>query len=169
MVIRENVSLAPLTTIQVGGPARYFVEARTIAEVSEAVAIARSQNLPLFVLGGGSNLVISDGGWPGLVLKLAVPGIEERSEGGKRLFDVGAGEELARSVVIVEEDLCEPGTQRARSIDAITDPSVIASSLPHLEIQAREQVIGRYVGATTWQGIVRCLDLDPAILIDAVQ
>ena len=72
-------------------------------------------------------------------------------------------------IVIVEEDLCEPGTQRARSIDAITDPSVIASSLPHLEIQAREQVIGRYVGATTWQGIVRCLDLDPAILLAAVQ
>jgi hypothetical protein len=72
-------------------------------------------------------------------------------------------------IVIVEEELCERGSQRARSIDAITDPTVIASSLPHLEVQAREQVMGRYVGATTWQDIVRSLALNPAILIDAVQ
>jgi hypothetical protein len=79
------------------------------------------------------------------------------------------GRSQAFVVVVVEEELCEPGTQRARSINAITDPNVIASSLPHLQIQAREQLMGRYVGATTWQGIVRSLDLDPAILIDAVQ
>jgi|SRR5579863_9566173 len=93
MLIRENVPLAPLTTIKVGGPARYFVEARTIAEVSEAVQFSRGQGLPLFVLGGGSNLVISDSGWPGLVLKVAITGIEERSQDGKSLFDVGAGED----------------------------------------------------------------------------
>jgi len=92
MLLQENVPLAPLTTMQVGGPARYFVEAHTHIEVSEAVGLARSRNLPLFVLGGGSNLVISDAGWPGLVLKIAVPGIEVRSEEGKSLFEVGAGE-----------------------------------------------------------------------------
>lgn len=48
--------------------------------------------------GGGSNLVVSDAGWPGLVLKLAVRGIEERTENGKTLFDVGAGEEWDRFV-----------------------------------------------------------------------
>jgi UDP-N-acetylmuramate dehydrogenase len=91
----ENIPLAPLTTIKIGGPAKYFVEAKTIGEVQEAVAFARSRDLPLFVLGGGSNLVIADTGWPGLVLKIAIQGIEQQSghdENGKILFVAGAGE-----------------------------------------------------------------------------
>ena len=93
MNVQENVSLAPLTTMKVGGPARYFVESKTIAEVQGAVALARSRNLPLFVLGGGSNLVVSDTGWPGLVLKVGITGIDERNENGTAIFEVGAGEE----------------------------------------------------------------------------
>jgi UDP-N-acetylmuramate dehydrogenase len=98
MTILENVPLAPLTTLKVGGPARYFTELKSAAEVAEAVNFARTHDLPLLVLGGGSNLVVSDAGWPGLVLKLAVSGIEERSENGKTLFEVGAGEEWDRFV-----------------------------------------------------------------------
>ncbi len=60
MKILENVSLAPLTTFKVGGPARYFAEPKAATEVAEAVQFATSGKLPLFVLGGGSNLVISD-------------------------------------------------------------------------------------------------------------
>ena len=95
MQLLENIPLAPLTTFKIGGPARYFVEAGTIAELQEAVAFAHSRSLPLFVLGGGSNLLVADEGWPGLVLKIAIQGIEQRSghdEDGKALFDVGAGE-----------------------------------------------------------------------------
>lgn len=91
----ENIPLAPLTTIKIGGPAKYFVEARTAGEVQEAVAFARSRDLPLFILGGGSNLVVADAGWPGLVLKIAIQGIDQQSahdEDGKILFDAGAGE-----------------------------------------------------------------------------
>ena len=77
MLIQENVPLAPLTTLKVGGPARYFVEAKTISEVRDAVSYARAQRLPLFILGSGSNLVVSDAGWPGLVLKVSIPAIEE--------------------------------------------------------------------------------------------
>jgi len=98
MLIQENVPLAPLTTLKVGGPAKYFIQAHTIAEVSEAVSLARSRDLALFVLGGGSNLVVSDAGWPGLVLKIAIPGIEGRSQGDKSLFEVGAGEEWDKFV-----------------------------------------------------------------------
>ncbi len=72
MLIREHVPLAPLTTLGVGGPARYFVEARSEAEVIEAVEFARARELPLFVLGGGSNLVVADAGFPGLVLKIGI-------------------------------------------------------------------------------------------------
>jgi UDP-N-acetylmuramate dehydrogenase len=101
VVVQENVLLAPLTTLKVGGPARYFVEAKTIPEVQETVALARARNLPLFVLGGGSNLVVSDAGWPGLVLKIAVSGIEQRELNGRMFFDVGAGEEWDRFVARV--------------------------------------------------------------------
>jgi UDP-N-acetylmuramate dehydrogenase len=98
MLMQENVPLAPLTTLKIGGPGRYFAEAKTIAAVGEAVEFARVQRLPVFVLGGGSNLVISDGGWAGLVLRVAVSGIEEHDENGKRLFEVGAGEEWDKFV-----------------------------------------------------------------------
>ncbi len=74
MLIREQVPLAPFTTLGVGGPARYFAEATTESEVIEAVEFARSRQLPLFVLGGGSNLVVADTGFSGLVLKLGIGG-----------------------------------------------------------------------------------------------
>jgi UDP-N-acetylmuramate dehydrogenase len=93
MHIQENVRLAPMTTFKIGGPARYFVEIASIEDVGRAVEYGQSRGLPLFVLGGGSNLLISDSGWPGLVLKIAVQGIEEQSESGKTLFTVGAGED----------------------------------------------------------------------------
>jgi UDP-N-acetylmuramate dehydrogenase len=101
MLLQENIPLAPLTTLRLGGPARFFVEAKSVAEVEEAVALAKARNLTLFVLGGGSNLVVADSGWPGLVLKAAIPGIEQRpgnNDAGKVLFDVGAGESWDRFV-----------------------------------------------------------------------
>ena len=101
MLLQENIPLAPLTTFRIGGPARFFVEAQSRTEVEEAVALARARDLPLFILGGGSNLVVADAGWPGLVLKVAIPGIEQRpgtNDEGKVLFDVGAGESWDRFV-----------------------------------------------------------------------
>ncbi len=100
VLLQENIPLAPLTTIRIGGSARYFVAAKNVGEVQEAVTWAHSRSLPLFALGGGSNLVVADSGWPGLVLKIALQGIDRRSahdehgddEQGKVLFDVGAGE-----------------------------------------------------------------------------
>src|SRR6266850_6455888 len=93
MLIQENVGLAALTTMGVGGPARYFVEATATDEVREAARYADAHKLPLFVLGGGSNLIVSDRGWPGLVLKVGIPGINHRHGHGSAYFDAGAGEE----------------------------------------------------------------------------
>jgi len=95
MTIQENVPLAPLTTLQVGGAARYFAELKREDEVREAAQFAKARDLPLFVLGGGSNLVIADSGWPGLVLKVAIGGITSPrandAPGNAVLFSVGAG------------------------------------------------------------------------------
>ena len=91
--IQEHVPLAPLTTFQVGGPARYFIEAQSEEDVSAAVAYARERGLQLFVLGGGSNLVVSDSGWDGVVLKIGLRGITLSSKSGKAIFEAGAGED----------------------------------------------------------------------------
>ena len=100
MLVQENIPLAPLTTFKIGGPARYLVEGKSRSELEQAVAFAREKGLPLFVLGGGSNLLISDSGWPGIVIKIAITGIEQRPglEDGRVLFDVGAGESWDRFV-----------------------------------------------------------------------
>jgi UDP-N-acetylmuramate dehydrogenase len=92
MLIREQVPLAPLTTLCVGGPARYFVEAGSESEVIEAVEFARSRQLPLFILGGGSNLVVADSGFPGLVLKIGINDLSHAAaSGGNVIFTAGAG------------------------------------------------------------------------------
>jgi len=106
MEIRENLPLAPFTTLDVGGPARFFVEAVNTAEVREALDFARSRDLPLFVLGGGSNLLISDAGWPGLVLKMAISGINHRHGRGTAYFDVAAGEVWDDFVAISVQHNC---------------------------------------------------------------
>ncbi|HEX3471010.1 MAG TPA: UDP-N-acetylmuramate dehydrogenase [Silvibacterium sp.] len=89
MDFREHVPLASYTTFQIGGPARWFAEASTEDDILEAIDFARIRSLPLFVLGGGSNLLVSDEGFPGLVLRIALKGIEQQSE----TFRVAAGED----------------------------------------------------------------------------
>src|ERR1700688_748537 len=100
MTIQEKVPLAPLTTMQVGGEARYFAEIKREDELREAVSFAKSRDLPLFILGGGSNLVIADSGWPGLVLRIGIGGITTPELNTAKpadakstavLFSVGAG------------------------------------------------------------------------------
>jgi len=105
-VIQENVPLAPLTTLKIGGPARYFAEARNVDEVKQAVETSRKRQLPLFVLGGGSNLVISDDGWPGPVLKVGILGINHVHGHGEAIFEAGAGEDWDAFVALVVAHHC---------------------------------------------------------------
>src|ERR1700687_4620437 len=94
MTIQENVPLAPLTTLQVGGSARYFAELRREDDVRESAQFAKTREVPLFVLGGGSNLVVADSGWPGLVLRIAIGGITQNTtdaSGYGVLHKVGTG------------------------------------------------------------------------------
>ena len=92
MLIQEQIALARLTTLGVGGPARYFAEAAGESDVIEAVQFARLRNLPLFVLGGGSNLLVADAGFSGLVLKMGIGGVETSTDPhGQVRFTAGAG------------------------------------------------------------------------------
>src|SRR3982074_512672 len=94
MTIQEKVPLAPLTTLQVGGEARYFAEITREDELQEAVKFGKGRELPLFVLGGGSNVVVADSGWPGLIIKVAIGGIIAKTDDAASnavLFSVGAG------------------------------------------------------------------------------
>lgn len=86
--IQENVALAPLTTFRVGGTSRYFVQAEDEESIDAAVRWAEQRHLPFFVLGGGSNLLVTDDQFPGVVLRVNLRGIER--QGGT--FDVAAGE-----------------------------------------------------------------------------
>jgi len=90
--IREQFPLAPLSTLGVGGPARYYARVTSEDAVREGVAWARARDLPLFVLGGGSNVVLSDEGHPGLVLHLATRGIASRPAGDAVELTAEAGE-----------------------------------------------------------------------------
>jgi len=106
MEVRENHPLAPLTTFGIGGPARYFVAARSEAELREALLWAGERMLPAFILGGGSNLVVSDAGYPGLVVKMEIGGIRRHRQSGKDVFTVGAGVDWNQFVATAIADAC---------------------------------------------------------------
>jgi UDP-N-acetylmuramate dehydrogenase len=90
--IEQNVPLAPLTTIGIGGPARFFFRATTVDEIREALDWANARSHRIFILGGGSNLLISDDGFDGLVLQIDLRGITIESEDEYAMVKVAAGE-----------------------------------------------------------------------------
>jgi UDP-N-acetylmuramate dehydrogenase len=71
--LKKNVSLRKQTSFKIGGQAKYFFEAKTRKDLVKAVKAAKDFNLPFFVLGGGSNLIVSDKKFNGLVIKFGQP------------------------------------------------------------------------------------------------
>jgi UDP-N-acetylmuramate dehydrogenase len=101
VTVVADAALAVKTTLRVGGRAELFVEASTPSAVCEVMRRAGEQNVPLFVLGGGSNLLIADRGIPGIVLKLGV-GLDyvcpQAAAGGVLLWEVGAAASTAQTL-----------------------------------------------------------------------
>ncbi len=89
--VREMVPLGPLTTIGLGGPARYFVSCATGEECRWALAFARERGLPVFILGGGSNTLFPDEGFSGLVLHIGITGLAFSESPEGTVVTVGAG------------------------------------------------------------------------------
>ena len=109
MLLEENKPLAPFTTFGIGGPARWFVEATNEDEIVEAAAWAHERGIQLFVLGGGSNLLISDAGFNGLVLRIGLKGIsvaEQPAEAGHTIYQAAAGEDWNNCVERTIQDSC---------------------------------------------------------------
>ena len=92
MKVAERVPLAPMTTLGVGGAARWFVDAADEAMVRAAHAWARQRGVPLRVLGGGSNLVVADAGIDALVVRIGLRGLVHRERGGAIELMAAAGE-----------------------------------------------------------------------------
>ncbi len=91
-LIQEDVSLAARTTLGLGGPARFFISCATEEDIRFGLAFAVRRRLPLFVLGGGSNVIIADSGFDGVVLHVMLKGWELRDDGENELVSTAAGE-----------------------------------------------------------------------------
>ncbi len=79
MDIQQNILLSNHTTFHIGGPAKYFCEVKTADELQEALQFAEEKSAQVFIMGGGSNVLVSDKGFDGLVIKLANEGIEQEN------------------------------------------------------------------------------------------
>lgn len=92
MTIDENIPLKHLTTLKIGGEARYFCIVKSFDDLREAIGFAKKLKVHIFVLGGGSNVLISDGGFGGVVIKMALKGITFYEDGSHTKVKVAAGE-----------------------------------------------------------------------------
>lgn len=93
MDIHTNIPLKNYTTMRLGGNARFMTDVHTPDEVAEVCRSALKQNLPLFILGGGSNLIVSDKGFNGIVVRNRIPGFETLSDDPSHTtIKIGAGE-----------------------------------------------------------------------------
>jgi UDP-N-acetylmuramate dehydrogenase len=89
--IRENVLLAPYTTLGIGGPARYFISVKREEHIPEALDFASKCGCPVFIFGSGSNVVVSDSGFPGVIIKIEITGVNSFDD--EHMISIAAGEE----------------------------------------------------------------------------
>lgn len=141
--LQENVPLAPLTTLGVGGPARWLARVPDVAALRDALALARRERVPVFVLGDGSNVVVADAGFPGLVVQLGDADVRIEAEDGNRVtVRAGAGgswDEVVRWAV--ERDLA--------GIECLSGIPGRVGAAPIQNIGAYGQEVGGVVVAVT--------------------
>jgi UDP-N-acetylmuramate dehydrogenase len=140
--IENDVSLGPLTTLKVGGPARFFVRASNEAQVVRAFAHADQHDLKVFVLGGGSNILVSDNGFDGLVVNVALKGVTISDETS---VTAGAGEDWDRFVeMCVNRDLA--------GVECLSGIPGFVGGTPVQNVGAYGQEVSESIAA------VRCFD-----------
>jgi UDP-N-acetylmuramate dehydrogenase len=100
IVIQQNIPLAPLTTFKIGGPAKFFAEVKNETELLEALDFARENKVEIFMLGGGSNILFSDKGFDGLVIRL----LNTNYQILDTEIECGAGLQLSEAVKLAKEN-----------------------------------------------------------------
>ena len=122
LVIKQHISLASLTTINLGGPAAYFAECTTVDEVCEALAFADNRQLKIHILGGGSNTIFLDEGFPGLILKMGIRNVHTEQNGDVVLFTAGGG-------VVWDDCVLDAVNQGASGIECLSGiPGTVGAS-----------------------------------------
>lgn len=93
--VKEHEPMAAHTTFRIGGPADYFVEAQTVESLTETIAYCQKQSIPYYILGNGSNLLVADEGYRGVMISTRsfseVEFLEECTEDGRFLVSAGSG------------------------------------------------------------------------------
>ena len=153
MQIERNIPLAPFTTLHIGGPARFFARATNEDDLLLAAQFAREQNLPVFILGGGSNLLVADSGFPGLVIQVAL-GDSIAWTPDRRYLEVSAGLDWDTFV----DTVCQQGISGLECLAGI--PGLVGGS-PVQNIGAYGQEVSQTIAS------VRALDLSAARLDEA--
>ena len=153
MRIEENVPLAPLTTIGIGGPARFFFRATNVDDVRAGLQWAREHDQAVFLLGGGSNLLISDDGFDGLVVHLDLRGITIESEDEYAMVKVAAGEPWDAFVEMAVDKgwagiECLSGIPGSTGATPIQNVGAYGQEVS--ETIARVEVLDRTTGLVTW-------------------
>jgi len=145
MKIQENILLAPYTTFKIGGIARFFCVVANEDELVEAVNFAKEKGVKIIVLGGGSNVLISDSGFSGLVIHMAIKGISI-PDSGSGLISVGAGE-------ILDEFIEKMVAMNLYGLENLSSIPGTVGATPIQNISAYGQEIGNVIHS------VRVLDI----------
>lgn len=128
MEVHTNIPLKNFTTMKLGGPARFMAEVRTPEELKAIHDNATSKNLPIFILGGGSNVIAHDDGFAGIVVRIRIPGFEIIADDiNTTTIKIGAGESwdqivkriVARNLSGVEAMSMIPGTAGAAPVQNV--------------------------------------------------
>ena len=152
--IRQNVPLAPYTTFGIGGAASYFAEITSEAALVEAVDFARERGFAIFTLGGGSNLLVADSGFDGLVLHIAIDGTTDITiDGDTTLQTVPAGVEWNSFVLSV----CR---EEISGIECLAGIPGSVGGTPVQNVGAYGQEVAQTID------VVRALDLESMTFVD---
>jgi len=141
-VISEQVFLSGYTTLRLGGPATRFVQAQTDAEVVAAVREADLRGEPVLVLGGGSNLVIADDGFPGTAIRVMTRGVTACDAGERVRVAVAAGENWDQFVEWAV-------TEKLAGVECLAGIPGLAGATPIQNVGAYGQEVSATIGSVT--------------------
>ena len=144
-----HTRLSDWTTLRVGGPANSFVEVPDVPSLADALHEAEAADEPVLVLGGGSNVVVADAGFPGTVVHVAIEGVRLEPEGAGVIARVGAGEDWCGFVTYcVAEGLA--------GVECLSGIPGLAGATPVQNVGAYGQDVSETIaGVTVWDRELR--------------